>query len=193
MSARRGAMRPFALGVLVGAWALVGCAACSRAASTDARRRRTRAPVAAADAALSAGRAEGPTTWAGKYAAVPGALFVPDGGEWSGWKFHGDDASVGLGDGTITLVIDEEATGRRARHGRRRARRAFACSAGRSATASTTAHIGSSDPLGGFSGTAVGQRAGGAAHDGDAIQGTMRLSLATGNVIREASFSLAKK
>lgn len=44
-------------------------------------------------------------TWKGSYEAVPASLYVPDGGEWKGTKWHGDDAGTGLGAGTVTLTV----------------------------------------------------------------------------------------
>ncbi len=54
----------------------------------------------AMDAAATDGR------WSGHYAAMPGTFSVPDGGEWAGVRFRGEDASVGLGDGTLSVTVD---------------------------------------------------------------------------------------
>jgi hypothetical protein len=45
--------------------------------------------------------------WAGTYSATPASLSVPDGGEWAGTKWHGDDAGDGIGDGTLTIEIKD--------------------------------------------------------------------------------------
>ena len=60
------------------------------------------APVAAPDASA----APSTVSWSGRYVATPGPFTVPDGGEWAGVKFRGEDASVGLGDGTISVEVD---------------------------------------------------------------------------------------
>jgi hypothetical protein len=57
---------------------------------------------------------------------------------------------------------------------------------GELASKAFSAALVSSEPAGGFSGTAVGLE------EGDRIAGTMRLSLPTGNVLREASFTLER-
>ncbi|MEO8799941.1 MAG: hypothetical protein ABI551_18740, partial [Polyangiaceae bacterium] len=44
-------------------------------------------------------------TFTGSYTAVPGSLYVPDGGVWSGTKWRGDDAGDGLGEGTLALTV----------------------------------------------------------------------------------------
>ncbi len=43
--------------------------------------------------------------WNGTYTATPGTLSVPDGGEWAGTKWRGDDAGDGIGDGAIAIEI----------------------------------------------------------------------------------------
>lgn len=110
-------------------------------------------------------------------------MYVPDGGEWSGVKFRGEDASVGLGAGTLTVTVDP--TGR-----------AEGTSEGPLGALTVTglvdgdtfsARLSPADPNDGFTGVALGKR------DGASFKGTMHLSRSTGNVIREASFTLAKK
>lgn len=43
--------------------------------------------------------------WKGSYEASAASLYVPDGGEWAGTKWRGDDAGDGLGAGTVTLSV----------------------------------------------------------------------------------------
>jgi hypothetical protein len=45
--------------------------------------------------------------WSGTYSATPASLSVPDGGEWAGTKWHGDDAGDGVGDGTLAIEIHD--------------------------------------------------------------------------------------
>lgn len=139
-------------------------------------------PAASAAPAPSAPPA-GPVTWTGTYTATAGTLFVPDGGEWSGVKFRGDDASTGLGAGTLTVTID--GTGRV--DGTTEGALGAGTVSGLFKEDTLTARIAPKDPNVGFTGTAVGKR------EGDAIKGQMRLSQSNASVIREATFSLAKK
>lgn len=78
--------------------------ACSKSSSDGAgpAPSSSAAPVASTPTADAA-----PATvkWTGKYTASAGYLFVPDGGEWAGTKWHGDDAGDGLGDGTVSLQV----------------------------------------------------------------------------------------
>jgi hypothetical protein len=134
--------------------------------------------VAAAKPAASAAPLAG--AWAGTYTAAAGSLTIPD---WTGVKFRGEDASVGLGDGAMSVTLDD--------HGRASGTLDGALGPatvdGALMGSAFSATLVPGDPRTGFSGTAVGAR------EGDAITGTMRLSLATGNVVREASFKLAPK
>jgi hypothetical protein len=136
-----------------------------------------------ASAASSSVAPNAAETWSGRYSASPGALYVPDGAEWAGVKFRGEDASVGLGEGTIVVKIDRDGKVSGALEGPLGPLRI----AGQLAAKEFSAALVSGDPARGFAGTAVG------AEDGDRIAGTMRLSLPTGNVLREASFALERK
>lgn len=169
-------------------FALFTSAACSRSSASNA----SPGASASANAATSAPPASAsappapavPTTWSGDYTATAGTLFVPDGGEWSGVKFRGEDASTGLGAGTMSVTIDPKSG------------RAEGTSSGPLGDATVsglldgnnfTARIAPKDPSAGFTGTVVGAR------EGDAIKGTMHLSYSTANVIREGTFTLAAK
>jgi hypothetical protein len=128
---------------------------------------------------------EAPQTFTGTYTAKEGTLFVPDGGEWSGVKWRGDDAGIGLGDGTLLLKIEPktgraEGTADGALGGL-----VLSGSQDQGILGFTLAPKDVADR--GFSGTAQGKVA------GEAIEGTMNLSLAGGNVIRTATFTLKKK
>ena len=78
-------------------------AACSKP-STDST---GAAPSASASASVTPVVDAGPvaTTWKGSYEATAASLYVPDGGEWAGTKWRGDDAGEGLGAGTVTLTV----------------------------------------------------------------------------------------
>ena len=144
------------------------------------------APGLAASAAPTASaQAAGPVTYVGKYTSKEGSLYVPDGGEWAGVKWRGDDASVGIGDGTLSLTVDPK-SGRAEGSGDG----AFgpvvlAGMLDKDRLTFTLARKDRADE--GFTGSAMGKLT------GDKLEGTMKLSLASASVIREASFSLAKK
>jgi hypothetical protein len=122
----------------------------------------------------------GPSAWTGTYTATVGTLTIPD---WTGVKFRGEDASVGLGPGTMSVALD--ATGRAT--GTLDGALGESTVDGALRDTAFSATLVPTNPATGFSGTAVGTRS------GDAITGTMRLALPTGNVVREASFTLAPK
>jgi hypothetical protein len=121
--------------------------------------------------------------WTGKYTASAGSFSVPDGGEWAGVKFRGEDAGVGLGEGALSLSVDDSGHVRGDVEGPLGPLRL----AGTLADGAFGAALVSGKPGEGFSGTAVGTES------AERITGTMRLSLPTGNVLREASFSLEKQ
>ena len=136
------------------------------------------APVVVIDAAPAE-----PTAWTGKFTAVEATLYVTEGTRDAGLKFRGEDASTGLGEGTLKVAVD----------------------------ATTHAVSGSMDgPLGELELDGLRDhddvtftvRPKGATSDesyfgtGSAkltagkLSGTMRLSRARANVIREVSFAL---
>jgi hypothetical protein len=166
-------------------FALAACSKPGDAVSTDAAPRP--APVASASAAASAppssAAPRASVSWAGSYSAGPGPFYVPDGGEWAGVRFRGEDASVGLGAGTLSVSVDPAGHVQGTLEGPLGPLRV----AGELAGGELSAALVSSDPARGFSGTAVGKG------DGDHLAGTMHLSLPTGNVIREATFHLERK
>jgi len=145
----------------------------------------TTSPAASAAAAPSGSAASAPAVWTGSYASKPGSMYVYDGGEWKGVHFRGDDASVGLGDGTLALTLDPKT---HLVHG---------TGAGSLGDLIIT---GAFDPASGevsfsllrkdttdrgFTGTGV-------AHlSGSALSGSMRLSRGDAHVIRDADFALA--
>jgi hypothetical protein len=123
------------------------------------------------------------TTWTGHYSAVPGPFYVIDGGEWAGVRFRGEDSGLGLGDGTLSFTADP------AGHvtGTLEGPLGPGHFTGELGGKAFSAWLVPADLAQGFTGTAVGTA------DGDKISGRMKLSLPTGNVIREASFSLDRK
>jgi hypothetical protein len=133
------------------------------------------APVASAAPAVPT-----PVSWTGHYSATPGPFYVPDGGEWAGVHFRGEDASVGLGEGTLSATVDPGGRVTGTLEGPLGPLLVTGLVAGKAFSAELTPK----EPATGFTGAATG------AIEGDKITGTMRLSLPTGNVIRMASFTL---
>lgn len=65
--------------------------------------------VASASASASAAPApDAPRTFKGTYTAARASFYIPDGGEYSGVKFRGDDAGDALGEGTIAITVDKD-------------------------------------------------------------------------------------
>jgi hypothetical protein len=127
----------------------------------------------------------GPTTYTGTYTSAPGTLYVVDGGEWSGVKWRGDDASDGLGSGTITITIDS-ATGRA--DGQVEGPLGPATISGLLVESRLTGKISrivATDN--GESGVLL------ASLSGDKLEGRIRTSSGSANLIRTATVSLAKK
>lgn len=82
--------------------------ACSKSADAPAPSPSTSASAVVApiiDASTAASSAV--AKWSGTYTSTPASLSVPDGGEWAGTKWHGDDAGDGLGDGTLAIEIHD--------------------------------------------------------------------------------------
>lgn len=130
------------------------------------------------------------STWAGHYTAAPGSLYVPEGPEWQGVRFRGEDASVGIGDGEMTVAIDPTGRASGSVEGPIGPMHVDGVMTTDGADASTPAFEASLLPGDGgasFSGTAIGERT------GDRLAGTIRVSLPTANVIREARFTLDRK
>jgi hypothetical protein len=113
---------------------------------------------------------------------VAGSLYIPDGGEWSGLRFRGEDASVGLGEGTFRLTVGPAGRAEGTIDGALGALRVE----GVLEEGALEASLVPPRPAADFAGTAVGRAEGGR------IQGTMRLSLPRGNVVREATFTLSR-
>jgi hypothetical protein len=164
------------------ALAVVACSKSDESAAptgaTGATPRSSGPPVAMAQADSAA--PESARTWSGHYTAAAGPFYVPDGGEWAGVRFRGEDASVGLGEGTLRVTVDSSGHVTGTLDG---ALGALGMN-GELAADAFSAVIVTTDRAHGFTGTAVGTV------EGNHIAGTMRLSLPTGNVIRAASFTL---
>lgn len=119
--------------------------------------------------------------WVGTYDAQPGTLTVPDGAEWKGVKFRGDDAGEALGRGTLKITIDPDGQARGEGDG---PFGAFLV-AGTLSDDVLAFSVRRKDPSDmGLTGTGRGSIA------NAKLEGTIHASKATGNVIREATFSL---
>ena len=162
--------------------AVWGCSKASDAPAPDGPKTRIPTPSAIAPLADAASTPAAPGTWTGHYAASPGSFSVPDGGEWAGVKFRGDVTGDALGEGTLRVSVDSTGRVSGTLEGPLGALRVT----GELVEGAFSAALVPSDPGHGFSGVAVGSAATGV------ITGTMRLSLPTGNVLREASFTLER-
>ncbi len=161
----------------LGTTSIIGTPASASAATTDGA-----APAAAATGS-AAGTAATAADYTGSYKATPGTLYVPEEKDWKGFRFRGEDAGVGLGDGTLTLKVKE---GGRVEGEGDGAFGKFILS-GVLAENTVTANVYRKDPSdGGFTGFLIGTK------KGDAFEGTMKLSLAKANVLRDATFTVKK-
>lgn len=132
---------------------------------------------AAATTAVGAGE------YSGTYKATAGTLYVPEEKDWKGFRFRGDDAGTGLGDGTLTFKVKEG--GRIEGEGDGPFGK-FILS-GVLAESALSAAVMRKDPTDeGFTGFLIGTK------KGEAFEGTMKLSLARGNVLRDATFTVKK-
>ncbi len=112
---------------------------------------------------------------------------MPDGSEWSGVKWRGDDAGDGLGPGTLSLTLDPAS---KRVEGSLEGPLGAARIVGVYSGGAVTATLRRKNPTDrGFTGTLVGDVA---ADKPNALSGTMRVSLGDGRLIREAPFTLAK-
>jgi streptogramin lyase len=166
---------------------LVACSRASSPAATDASPTASASALGSATVAAEAGSPnKGPSHFEGTYASKPGSLYVPEGAEYKGAQWRGDDAGDGVGSGTLVFTVDP-ATGRIEGKGEG--------SLGQVVLAGVLANdgvvsfaIGRASPLdGGFTGAAIGKLS------GDKIEGTMRLSRALADAIREATFTMTRK
>jgi hypothetical protein len=164
---------------------LLGCHAASRSgiesgdASSD--RAEIATPVTDRDAAPPRSAVE---TWTGSYTSRPGTVYVYDGGEWAGITWRGDDADVGLGEGTMTLRVDRRTGDVR---GTTEGALGQALITGVVADDSFSGSVLRRDPSDrGLSGTVVGQ------FSSDELVGQMHLSVANARVIRQVEFHLVR-
>lgn len=136
-----------------------------------------------ATSGTAAGSGASAADYTGSYKATAGTLYVPEEKDWKGFRFRGEDAGVGLGDGTLTIKVKD---GGRVEGEGDGAFGKFILS-GVLAETTLTANIYRKDPAdGGFTGFLIGTK------KGDAFEGTMKLSLAKGNVLRDATFTAKK-
>lgn len=132
-----------------------------------------------------------PRAFAGKYTSEKGTLFVPgkddvpNPQDWAGTTFRGEASDIGLGEGKLDVTIDP-ATGRVS--GASEGPLGPLVVSGYLANDTFTATLTPKEPkVDSLYGTAIGKR------QGAKIEGTMHLSLATGNVLRTAAFTLEGK
>jgi hypothetical protein len=164
---------------------LFGCTPTSSGGSSGAASS-TSAPISApSNEPGSVAAAKAPpaiTTWSGKYTSEPGSLYVFDGGEWASVTWRGDEAGIGLGEGTLTLTVNRQTNDVR---GTAEGAIGDVVLVGSIADDAVTGSVLRKDPQDrGLTGTLVAKKA------GEAISGSMKLSVANARVIREVKFSV---
>jgi hypothetical protein len=137
-----------------------------------------------AGAPAAAGKASSTETWTGAYVSEAGSIYVVDGGEWAGVKWRGDDAGVGLGNGTMSLSLNRSTGEVR---GTGEGPIGDVVFAGAIVSDAILLTVSRKDPLDrGLTGTAV------ATLSVDRIAGKMRLAVADARVIRQATLTLSR-
>ena len=141
------------------------------------------AAVPTASGTAGTGAAVAAADYTGTYKATAGTLYVPEEKDWKGFRFRGEDAGTGLGDGTFTMKIKE---GGRVEGEGDGPFGKFILS-GVLADNTVTANIFRKDPTdGGFTGFLIGTK------KGEVFEGTMKLSAGLANVLRDATFTAKK-
>ena len=160
------------------------------AANSSATGASTASASASTSASAASANAASTGTWTGTYKSVAGSLYyptdAPNGKEWKDFKWQGDDAGAGLGEGAMTLTIDPGGHVSGTTEGPLGA----ATLNGVIEHEQISAKVDRKDLDRGLTGTATGKVTG---DKGDKIEGTMRLSLPEANVLRAVTFSLEKK
>lgn len=125
------------------------------------------------------------SAWTGKYTAVESTLYVTAATRDAGLKFRGDDASVGLGEGDVSITVDPTT---HAVTGELSGPLGDATIEGTRDKDDVTFTVRPKKPDNdSFYGT------GDAKVDGGKLIGTLHMSRARANIIREGSFSIAPK
>ena len=171
---------------------LLGSTGCSRPsedlASPDASHA-TAAPSASSGAtnradASPAPSAAGAGTYAGTYVSQQSTLTVPEGTEWKGVKFRGEESPLGLGEGAMELVID--ASGRA--HGSVMGQLGPALVTGMFSGGVVSGTVYRKDPSDhGFTGSFYAKLS------GDTFAGELKVSSGNGAILRDAKITLRIK
>lgn len=171
---KNGMLRPFA-------FSLFALAACSK---TDPAPSATPSPSTVTAVVDAAPPVAAEITWSGSYKSGAGTIYVPDGGEWSGTKWRGDDSGDGLGDGTLVVSIDPKSGNVKGVVDGPIAATVY----GAFAAGQLSATLAPKSTGDAFTGTLLGTVS------GDKLDGTMHVSSALdAHIIRSITFSLAKK
>jgi hypothetical protein len=120
----------------------------------------------------------------GTYSAKAAPIYMPEGKEWSYYKWRGDDAGVALGDGTMSVHIDGEGRVSGTLEGPLGPAVIYGTATAESISATVRLDL---DADKGWTGTLT------AARKGDAAEGTIQMSSPLANVARAAEFTLKKK
>ncbi len=162
------------------------------AASTAATSATTTAAVASSAAASAAATGTAPanvaapgaaTAYEGDYKSVASTLYVPDEKLYKGFRFRGDEVETGIGPGTMKLKVDP--TGRVEGTGEG-SLGAFLVS-GFFKDGMLTGTIFRKEKDGGFTGSILGETS------KTGVDGSFKVSLGQGNVLRSGTFNLKTK
>lgn len=122
-----------------------------------------------------------PARYEGKYTSEAASIYVPDGGEWAGVKWRGDDAGEGIGTGKVSIVVDP-GSGRV--EGSIDGPLGDAVLDGEKIGETITATVLRKSPKDrGLTGTLIGRL------DGERLDGSMRLSPGDARIIRQGTFT----
>lgn len=170
------------------------CAAgCGRLSTQNTTERRAAPPEstsataggAAADASRSEPDRQGAAAWRGTYHSESGSIFVPP--EWKGVHWSVPSTSEGLGDGAMAIEIQGSHVS-----GTLAGPLGPATIDGVVSGPNITATVRRRDPADhGYAGTLIATMAGDAMA-GDAVDGTIKLSLGEASAVRTATFSLSR-
>jgi len=166
---------------------LLVCTGCKNEASRAAPVSSASASTTATASASATASATSPRAveYVGTYDSKPNALYVPDGGEWKGFKFRGDVDAGALGEGTLSFTVDAK-TGDLS--GKLEGPLGPATLSGVAQSGVVSFHV-APESAGdmSFKGTGTGTL------DGGVVSGRIEASSWHANVLREASFSAKAK
>ncbi|MEI7892701.1 MAG: hypothetical protein WCI05_06395 [Myxococcales bacterium] len=152
---------------------------------------RSAAPVASTapvpSTSASSPAPSGPTAWTGTYKSNTATLYVPtdapNGGDWKGVKWRGDDSRLGLGEGAMAITVEPGGRFNGTLDGPLGPALVFGVLQDNELVG-TVARKTTSDQ--GFTGTATGKVS------ANTVEGTLQVAVANASVLRTATFVLRR-